>query len=304
LAPLFAAESLYEFLILSMTLLAISSRRLSLTSLFALIVVLVLLSLTKFTLALLSLLAILSLCVSRLEERPRWHALAPAVFVLLLLPAAWTLLGQSLTNLPAFIKGSLQIAGGYPAGMAYAGDRAEIRLAKLIVLLLAASAVARRHAWTPRSLAAALLITGACFMAWRHAVIRQDAAHSCDFFGCALLIAILLPASLPAINWRAPYRVAAIAYAALFSCIGLVNGARQPWDLRAYWPLVKNSYQTNCDRLTHPVEFEKGLRAQLGPAPENCCLPRIVQRVGKGTIDEMSNEPAAVLLNDMNYRPR
>jgi len=304
LAPLFASESLYEFLIISATLLAISSRRLSLVSSFALVVVLVLLSLTKFTLALLSILAIVSLCVSRLDERPRWRAIAPALFMLLHLPAAWALLGQSLTNLPVFIRGSLQIAGGYPEGMAYAGDRAEIRLAKVIVLLLAASALARRHAWTPRSLAAALLVAGACFMAWRHAVIRQDTAHSCDFFGCALLIAILLPASLPTINWRAPYRVAAIAYAGLFCCIGLVNGARQPWDLRTYWPLVKVCYEANWGRFAHPVQFERALRDRTGPAPATCCLPRITDRVGKNTIDEMSNEPAVVLLNHMNYWPR
>jgi hypothetical protein len=301
---LFASESLYEFLIISATLVAISSRRLSLVSLFALTVVLILLSLTKFTLALLSLLAIVSLCVSRLEERPRWRALAPALFMLLILPVAWVLLGQSPTNLPVFIRGSLQIAGGYPEGMAYTGDRAEIRLAKMIVSLLAASAVARRHAWTPRTLAAVLLMTGACFMAWRHAVIRQDAAHSSDFFGCAFLIAILLPASLPAINWRAPYRVAAIAYAGLFCCIGLINGARQPWDLRTYWPLAKKSYATSWYRLVHPVQFEQALRERINPAPATCRLPRIIDRVGNSTIDEMSNEPAVVLLNRMNYRPR
>jgi hypothetical protein len=304
LAPLFASESLYEFLIVSATLLAISSRRISVVSLLALVAVLILLSLTKFTLALLSLLAILSLCVSRLAERPRWRAISPLVFLVLLLPVAWILLGQNLSNLPGFIGGSLQIAGGYPEGMAYAGDRAEIRLAKVIIVLLAASAVARRHAWSPRSLAAALLMAGACFMAWRHAVIRQDAAHSCDLFGCALLIAILLPASLPAINWRAPYRVAAIAYAGLFSCIALVNGARQPWDLRTYWPLVKNRYLANWDRLAHPVQFEQALKARIGPAPAVCRLPRIALRVGKNTIDEISNEPAVVLLNHMNYMPR
>src|SRR5262249_484653 len=158
----FAAESLYEFLIISATLLAISSRRLSLASLFALVVLLILLSLTKFTLALLSCLAVAALCLSRLEERSRWRALAPAIFMLLLLPLTWAVIGQSLTNLPVFIRGSLQIASGYPEGMAYTGDRAEIRLAKVIVILLAGSALARRHAWTPRSLAAALLVSGAC----------------------------------------------------------------------------------------------------------------------------------------------
>jgi hypothetical protein len=304
LAPLFAGESLYEFLIVSATLLAISSRRLCLASLFALVVVLVLLSLTKFTMALLSLLAVVALCVSRLEERPRWRAFVPALFMLLLLPAAWVFLGQSLANLPAFIRGSLQIAGGYPEGMAYAGDRTEIRLAKTIVVLLAASTVARPHAWTPRSLAAALLLSGACFLAWRHAVIRHDPGHASDFFGCALLIAILLPASLPTINWQAPYRVAAIAYAGLFCCIGLVNGARQPWDPRTYWPLVKTRYEVNWHHLTHPVQFERALRARPSPVPATCCVPRIADRVGKSTIDQMSHEAAVILLNHMNYRPR
>jgi hypothetical protein len=303
-APLFMADSLYEFLIIAATLLAISSRRLSLVWLFALIVVLVLLSLTKFTLALLSLLAVFSVCMSRLEERPRWRTLTPALLMLLLWPAAWLLLGQNLTNLPDFIRGSLQIAGGYPQGMAYAGDRSDIRLAKLIVVLLAASAVAGRHAWTPRSLSAALFMTGACFMAWRHAVIRHDAPHASDFFGCALLIAILLPASLPTIDWRAPYRIVAVAYAGLLCCIGLMNAARQPWDLRTYWPLVKIAYAANGDSLAHPAQLERALRAQLGPPPATCHLPRIADRVGGSTIDEMSNEPALVLLNHMNYRPR
>jgi hypothetical protein len=304
LAPLFASESIYEFLIVSTTLLAILSRRLSVASLLALVVVLILLSLTKFTLALLSLLAIVSLCVSQMEQRPRRRALIPVLFMILLLPAAWVLLRQNLTNLPLFIRGSLQITSGYPAGMAYAGDRAEIRLAKVIVILLAASAVARPHAWSPRSLSAALLLIGACFMAWRHAVIRQDPGHSCDFFGCALVIAILLPASLPAINWRAPYRVAAIAYAALFCCIGLMNGAKLPWDLRTYWPVVKFGFAVNWDRFAHPVQFARAQRERIGPAPATCRLPRIADRVGKSTIDEMSNEPAVVLLNHMNYRPR
>src|SRR5262249_24865584 len=153
-------------------------------------------------------------------------------------------------------------------------------------------------------LSAALLMTGACFMAWRHAVIRQDAAHSCDFFGCALLIAILLPASLVAINWRTPDRIAAIAYAGLFYCIGLMNGAGQPWDLRTCQPLLKLCYLSNWDRLIHPVQFKQALGARIGPAPATCQLPRITDRVGSNTIDEMPNEPALVLLNHMNHRPR
>src|SRR5262249_45960319 len=86
MAPIFMADSLYEFLIISVTLLALSSPRLSWVWLFALIVLFVLLSLTKFTLALLSLLAVFSLCVSRLEERPRWRIFSPALFMLLLWP--------------------------------------------------------------------------------------------------------------------------------------------------------------------------------------------------------------------------
>jgi hypothetical protein len=304
LAPLLASESLYELLIVSATLVVIASRRLCMLSLLALAVVLTLLSLTKFTLALLSLLAMVSLCVSRLEERRPWHALSPALFMLFLLPVAWILLGQRLTNLPLFIRGSLQIAAGYPEGMAFAGDRREIRLAKVIVVLLVLSAMARRHAWNAPSLAAALLLAGACFMAWRHAVIRQDPAHSCDFFGCALVIAILLPASLPAINWKAPYRVAAIAYAGLLSCIGLMTDSNQAWDLHTYWPLLKRSYQGHWGRVAHPVQFQAALAERIGLAPATCCLPRIAGRVGNRTIDEISNEPAIVLLNHMNYRPR
>src|SRR5262249_35848603 len=163
---------------------------------------------------------------------------------------------------------------GYPEGLAYAGDRADVRLAKVIVVLLAASTVAGRHAWTPRSFSAALLMTGACFMAWRHAMVRHDPAHARTFFGCALLIAILLPASLPAINWGAPYRIAAIAYAGLLSSIGLMNDSRQPWDLRTYWPLVKIAYGSNWYRIAHPVKYGQRLKGEMEPPPATCYLPR------------------------------
>jgi hypothetical protein len=83
-----------------------------------------------------------------------------------------------------------------------------------------------------------------------------------------------------------------------------MNDARQPWDLRVYGPMARIAYEANWERLAHPVRFEASLRARIGPAPATCQFPCITGRVGSSTIDEMSNEPALVLLNHMNYRPR
>ncbi len=183
----------------------------------------------------------------------------------------------SFGSLIAYVKGSLEIAGGYSAGMSIAGDPMEIARAGEMVLLMG---VALWLAPRENRRFFALLLPLPLFLIFKHSFVRQD-VHIVNLFcfaGLALgLIALAMPIDLR--------RVAALALVLVFygitwmeyvpakmgpAAYAIVNGTsevdriRQVLDPDALRPQIRASEE---HFFTPDTRLEPELRAMAGDAP-------------------------------------
>src|SRR5262249_49934665 len=95
------------------------------------------LSLVKFTFFILAVVVLVLVSLNILGNKGRWAALRPLALFAAWLSLGWLILGQSLSNLPRYLVGSLRITSGYDA-MACQGNMDEVYLALLILATLGA----------------------------------------------------------------------------------------------------------------------------------------------------------------------
>ena len=126
----------------------------------------------------------------------RWGRAAAAFLIPCLIALViWRVSGQEFSGLASYIRGSLQIAGGYIDAMALHGEnkriaRTAIATAFAAVVIAPAWKNSRRQ---PSDTAVLLLLAGAGYVLWRHATVRADHWHLAGIVSFQFVTMILLP---------------------------------------------------------------------------------------------------------------
>jgi hypothetical protein len=137
----------------------------------------------------------------------RWRIVAFLALLFLELVLLWTLAGQSLANVPAFLESAWQIDSGYSTAMLREVDAAgwkvtaAVLAATAIGLGLVVVATRGRFRDCLARRCGVLLMAVAAFTVFKEAVVRTDAPHLSLFFSGACLLWIAIPWSGERRRW-------------------------------------------------------------------------------------------------------
>ena len=152
-----------------------------------------LLALTKHTMLLLILATGIVVCVTRLLRRDARGGIRIWALLLGWIAIVWTLAGQAIANLPAFLHGAFSFSSGYNETM---GIDAPIGVTLLGVVLVGCTGLLAL--WNVRagrsSLSLAIVAGMALVIVWKHGLVRADPAHVVMLFAGVSQL-------LPAIAW-------------------------------------------------------------------------------------------------------
>ncbi|MEP9368689.1 hypothetical protein [Xanthobacter sp. VNH20] len=223
-------------------------------------------------------------------------------------------LGQSLGDLPAFLKTSLEVSSGFTEAMSLFGDRVELTcwLVLAVILLGCVVRLALVRARRDRSVAWAeaarvLFVFVALFIGFKTGFVRHD-MHSRHAWGALGVIAMLLLASDSVRReGRAAFAFMVLIVAAILAAQYAVPGANPPvtpWTqavatLDEGWRQFRRGVAFNLGPAAFLAEqgaVQQGALAALRAAHP---LPAL-----DGTVDMIPNMQARVLANGLNYRPR
>jgi hypothetical protein len=272
------------------------------------------LSLMKFNLFLFAPLVILCLSLHLwLAGRQAGAVLLPGLFGLAVC-GLWLLLGQSLANLPAYLRTSLEMSGGYTQAMAkeamhplvtvIAGLTALALLASLTPLSLAGLARARRSLDARGVAVVALLVVGA-FLAWKQAPVRNDGPwHTPFFFTFTLPVPFLLPTLLPALAWREPARVSVLSACAVLSAVGILGSLPTSPHPARLWTACREQLAGRLHFALAPGQVRALLEAMRALTQQQAALPGIQARIQGEAIDIISFKQGLLFLNNLGWKPR
>lgn len=244
--------------------------------------------------------AILVMCLAA-------RRLGEAATALIAFPASllivWWLCGQSVSNLPGFATGFLQISGGYSSAMS-AGAPIPVEIGGAVVLaVLVASLVLwawrqRRHA---QGLALLACLSIALLLGWKAGFTRAD-AHTMTFFGVAAGISLLILA-VPCRQSTRPSTPlhAAIAVLCIPLLISGAAGALRYPDLLLSAP---RQFLHSAQTLLSPAAWRNQMESSWQREAQRLALPTLQERIGTAPIDMFGNQQGVLLVNGMHYQPR
>jgi hypothetical protein len=298
-------DTLFPHLLLAGGLLLCLQERFSVHFGFFLLLLAVL-SLVKFSFFALSCLYALTFVVYFLLSR-RWRAaiLTPTLFALFLL-ATWAGAGQGLANVPAYLRGSLQLTDGYTAAMARDGNPWELALALAAVALGWATLATLDLRSVPRSrlVAVVLLIAFGLFQQWKSSFVRHD-KHSHGFFVYAMLLPFLLPLACQALERRALARRLLLYSTVLLGVIGFQVSNQIPVAEVPFLMGTVSRFAKNLANALDPRAGQRTLEEARASFPLQASqLSRVQRLVGSATIDVLTEHQGVLFVNGLNYRPR
>jgi hypothetical protein len=220
----------------------------------------------------------------------------------------WCALGQNPAHLPAYFRGSLEVAAGYTESMALPGPALELGLAGAAVVGLAAAwavGMARRD---PQQVGRGLLVGLAVFLMWKNGFVRHD-HHSFGFFALTLLLAVATPSLLHRSGEWSRVRPALAGAVGLLSVIGMQAALAKDLLPFRHDPLgLLKQAAAHGRRALSVVANPAAARARLGREAEALArsyeLPQTRSEVGSATVDLISYEQGLLLVNQLNWTPR
>ncbi|MBI2496379.1 MAG: hypothetical protein HYV75_00035, partial [Opitutae bacterium] len=244
----------------------------------------------------------------------RWRTLLQLTVVYLgSIAGCWLLAGQSLLNLPDYLKGVLELSSGYNASMGLAElpfiRATGLALAAGLTLVLAWTAAhCARHT---RLLVALLLLAGFSFIKWKHGYLRAD-GHVFIFFTSAAVITLTLwlcaftpvfgppsPPVPPAQRWLGLALVTAVTGFAV-----LASADFWLWRVYRIAADAPAAMQRNLRFVARPGFFRAPLDQGLEHNRREAQVPQIRNEIGRDSVDFFGFEQGLLLLNGFNYHPR
>ncbi len=246
-------------------------------------------ALVKFTL-LLAAGGVVFVAVLQLAVRRQWRfALMLVGAFLAIWLVGWVGARQSITDIPAFLSGSWQVASSYTAAMArelYHPIRLVWASGAAALLLLLAMGSRYQPKWP-----LLLLTVGLLALVWRHSVSRPDMQHLSNVFVWIALVAASWPT-----GFKASFAVMAAAilgWASSYS-IGFV-GALKMEDVRTC--MVRTSHA-----MIAPVAaYQSWCRDFAISLPR---MPNLQRIVGDQVVDVHGYNQKAAILGGFNFAPR
>lgn len=267
--------------------------------LFLLAVAMALASLTKFTVLLVSPIAI---CAALLANRPR--PIFPAITYAVALPLFWILAGQSLANVPLFIKNSLAIVSAYSEMVGlFAHSTLTVKLCYAAVALCF---VVRGILLIKHNRHAALLpIAAAILLAllFNANFVRDDEPHLLVAMSTALLVSLVVTAdaatgtATDAASGTLPTRtrLATSVAPVLLSILGFAFSS----PIADFFPNLAGTAASRFASIAHPGGIVADHQALQRNTLSSGILPNI-----RGTVDLFGQRQRLLLLDGLQYTPR
>lgn len=237
-------------------------------------------------------------CALHLWEK-RWRlALSLLLGYSLLFLLFWLAAGQRLSDLPEYVRLSLEISRGYSWAMAVepSGHIAAIAVWVIAQALLLTVAIARSDRSRGLRTAVILFAVTQWFIAWKQGFTRAD-EHVFGFFYFCLFFGVFLTMELPAPARPVLHDLSIIACITGVILTSPLLAAHGP--LTAWRRITRFPYQ-----LTHLDAWTARFNAALDSAARSSADPALVSKVGRSSIDLFTFEQGLLLLNRLNYRPR
>lgn len=220
----------------------------------------------------------------------------------------WMAAGQQLANLSPWIKGSLEITGGYSEAMTVVPDTWVLRLC-LSAMALFFAAVVLRITSTRLNMSSAgslLLITLCTFLSWKHGFVRADdhVFYFIYFLPVSFAVVLADPVRKPA-SPKGQLSLAMLYCAATALCLFAANIQKKD-DVQislAEWPgrLLYNANHIMKSLTGNGDACFEALRTPQKRGPE---LPIARSLIGGSTVDVINCLQWAALVNNLNYHPR
>lgn len=273
--------------------------------------------LVKFTLLLFAV-GLAAVLVGSLLWRGHWRlAAAHLGWWLSCLAGWWLALGQSLANVPAYLRGSWELSRAYAVAMALpdAQARQVILAACLLTGVVGCLALVDRRA--PGGWAVPLAIVWFLGFQWKLGFSRPD-GHEAAFFASAVLAPFFLftaarPMGAAAVRAAVGLAFVTIALSELPFCT--VRDRRPHYDLldgagfaQRESARLASRYEQACDQLAYVLRpgaqkaARQRRRTSLLKRPEG--LSHIQERVGDESVDCLSFGQGWLLGQGLNWRPR
>jgi hypothetical protein len=269
-----------------------------------------LLALTKHTMLLLILATGIVVCVTRLLRRDARGGIRIWALLLGWVAIVWTLAGQAIANLPAFLHGAFSFSSGYNETM---GIDAPPGVTLLGVAVAGCSGLLAL--WNVRagrsSLSLAIVAGMALVIVWKHGLVRADPAHVVMLFaGVSQLLPAIAwagdrPPKEPAEKGGRPFRASIATLAAgILLAVSFVGASWCVDRMRLDASPLLNAWRSQVGWLYQPAARIAALETRLEENRELHALPVIRSRVGTAAIDQYGFRQGPLLLNRMHYTPR
>jgi hypothetical protein len=220
----------------------------------------------------------------------------------------WLLAGQSILHIPAYVRGILELAGGYNDAMSLEEPfhiflrGASVFLA--MVLGLGWSLWTHRRNYTTCFIL--ILFVGFAYVQWKHGFVRAD-GHAYIFFHYAIVATIAAHLVAPAYRadagrWMKSAGTLLLAGTIFASCYN--EEAPMPADLLKAPVDITRHFIENVRQLSDLPAAHRDFEKELTEQRRLHNLPLVRQEVGRQTIDLFGFSHGLLPLNGLNYHPR
>ena len=270
-------------------------------------------SLTKHTYLLLCVVFIGLITIDELGKLKRVPRVAPVYLVFIWL--FWTIAGQDITNLPAYLINGLQIVSGFSAAMGQAGHLDEIILYLLGtgIFLLSVTAIEwkNRRGW---GILPTLGLAAILFITFKGAFTRHDGHAVQALFNITPVILIFTAMLWPSIkksSWRVGNKIK-LTGTLFFGISVLLQLIMGSIILNHYLDYGYGIYSLNIIKHT-ANKVPQVVRVMSGKGDFQAIVDRgkaairsenFLPPIPPGTVDLYPNEIASIFAYDLPYQPR
>lgn len=239
-------------------------------------------------------------------QRTSWlEGLWPLAFFEVGFCVSWLLAGQTLGDLPIYLRGSLALIDGQSRAMGY--DPSPGSFCAAAALVFWTGGLGALWFWRgPRTarlagLPLAALFAGGLFMAWKQGITRADKDHLSGYFCFTSVFITTLPLFFDRHALAPVWHRASIVGVWLLAAAGTV--AVRPSHLTLLADETMYLPTENLRILFAPGEERAELDARVAALRAANVMPRTKAVVGRARIDCFGTMQGLLLLNDLNYAP-
>ncbi|MCO5165233.1 MAG: hypothetical protein M9894_02540 [Planctomycetes bacterium] len=235
----------------------------------------------------------LTLCL-RGERR---RALSLVVGFVALYVVFWWTAGQSLSDLPIYLRHGWHISAGYDRAMGLNHTRAAVwAVGQAVLVALTVWGVCALRGPERRTRAPVVAYAAAvAFLSWKHGFVRAD-AHVLGFFTTVLVLSLALPPYAGSRRWSPLDVCPALCLLGLALC--------DPSPVPRLPLAVPERLAAGLGAALAPWRAAAALTDGEARARQAQRREDLQARVGRGTIDMHGYDQSLLLMNGLEYRPR